>query len=247
MNNCLTTTPPNCPVNNNCPDKNGCIPGVCPDFVIKRFDTLPPFKYLIEDENGDAIDLTGLVVEASMWINISLKKAITAEDTQIELANCIGFEQLLVGDVIIVDRARSPEHMLITGFDENNKLIFVERAVNGTTADSYKKNTKLKGFRFIGASGSTEMVIGDITLLDGNLLCDQILESYLVYNFSVENTCVSGCYCFEFKLLTMDSSSIVIPSVIPQCYLGVGVLAAQRYPKCGNFLIKICDSPTAEI
>lgn len=249
MNNYIKNTNyTNCPISLNCPRSDGCSPNVCSfDFEIKRFDTLPVFKYKLEDENGDAVDLTGLVVEASMWINVVLKRAITAEDTELQFANCVGFEQLLVGDLLVIDRTRSPENMLITGFDEENKIVYVERGVNGTNPSDYKKNTKMKGFRFRDSPGSIEMIYGSIMQLDGTYLCDQLLESYLVYNFSVENSCAPGCFCFEFKLLTLDASSITIPSVIPECFLGVGVIQMQKFPACGSFSVKVCDSPTREI
>ena len=56
-----------------CPQTDGCIPGVCPDFMIKRHDTKPSFKILMEDCDGP-MDLTGLVLEASMWAKAKLKK-----------------------------------------------------------------------------------------------------------------------------------------------------------------------------
>lgn len=244
---CLRPTPPACPVNSQCPDKFGCIPGVCPNFIIKRFDTLPPFRYSVTDDDGDPIDLTGLVLEANMWANASLRSAITATDTSIRLMGDIGFEQSLVDDIIIMSRVRSPEHMRITGFDEANKLVFVERGVNGTTPSAYARNTCLKIFRFISSPGETEMVYDDVQQVDGTILCDQLIESFLVYNWNVNDTCVPGCFHFEFKLLSIDPNSIVVPSVIPQCFLGIGVQSARRYPLCGDFIIKICDTPTAEI
>lgn len=244
---CVRTTPPACPVNNQCPDKFGCIPGVCPNFTIKRFDTLPPFRYSVTDDDGNPIDLTGLVLEANMWANASLRSAISETDTSIRLMGDIGFEQSLVDDIIVMNRVRSPEHMRITGFDESNKLIFVERGVNGTTPSAYGRNTCLKIFRFISSPGETEMVFDDITQIDGTVLCDQLIESFLVYNWNINDTCVPGCFHFEFKLLSIDPNSIVVPSVIPDCFLGIGVQSVRRYPICGDFLIKICDTPTAEI
>ena len=37
---------------NTCPDKFGCPSDRCPDFIIKRQDTKPVFKTLVEDCNG---------------------------------------------------------------------------------------------------------------------------------------------------------------------------------------------------
>lgn len=244
---CLRPNPPDCPTNTQCPGKDGCIPGVCPDFSIKRNDTMPPFRVSVTDENGDPMDLTGLVLEASMWAKAKLARNITATDTSIRLAKDIGFEQALVDDIIVMDRVRSPEHMRITGFDEVNNLILVERGFNSTVPSAYRRNTGLKIFRFMSSPGTTEMVLDNQTQIDGTVVCDQLIESFLVYNWDVRDTCVPGCFCFEFKLLSVDPNSIVIPSVIPDCFLGIGVQWARRFPLCGDFIIKVCNSPTSEM
>lgn len=122
----------------------GCPPNVCPDFVIRRHDTKPSFKVAVEDCDGP-LDLQGLVVEVNMWALAKLKTALAVDDTYFRLADDIGFEQVMMGDIIIMERARNPEYMLVTGFDETNNLIRVERAYHGTTASNWKKGT-LMGF-----------------------------------------------------------------------------------------------------
>src|SRR5688572_4978418 len=143
---CLSTSPPACGTNSNCPSLDGCPPNQCPDLEIKRHDMLPPFKVAVEDESGP-IDLTGLVLEASMWAKAKLKRDITASDTYIQLADNIGFNQVLVNDIIIIDRIRSPEYMVVIGFDEEGKRINVSRGYNGTTPASSKKGTPIRMFR----------------------------------------------------------------------------------------------------
>lgn len=232
--------------NPGCPNEFGCIPGVCPDFTIKRHDTQPPFKVAVSDDNGP-LDLTDLVLEASMWAKAKLKKDITSFDTFIQLADNIGFQQALVGDTIVLERVRGPEHMRIIGFDEANKRIEVERAVHGSTASAWKKGTKLRIFRFISAPATTEMVYEDLEQVDGTTLCDQLMDSFLIYNWTANDTCVPGCFYLEFKLLSIDPNNIIVPSVTPVCFSGVGVSWVRRFPVCGDgFLIKICESPTAE-
>lgn len=233
---CLRTSPPGCGTNNNCGD---CPP--CPDFQIKRHDTMPPFKVAVEDENGP-IDLTDLVLEANMWVNAKLKKDILAIDTELQFADNIGFDHILVNDIIVADRVRSPEYMLITGFDEIDKIVQVQRAYNGTTAQPWKKGTKLKVFRFINAPATTEMVFEDTLNVDGTTTND-LSESLLVYEWQPNDTCVPGCFSFEFKLMKTGGT---IPSVTPVCSIGDNVEWVRRFPVCGEFLIKICDSPTAE-
>jgi hypothetical protein len=142
----------------NCPDKYGCPPGQCPDFQIKRHDTKPSFKVSVEDCDGP-LDLTGLVLEVNMWAKGRLKNAITQEDTSLQLADNIGFCQTLPGDIIVMDRVRSPEWMLVTGFDEDNYIIFVERGYNMTPISNWKKGSKLRIFRLMNSPAVTEMIL----------------------------------------------------------------------------------------
>lgn len=243
----LSVSPPACrTATSRCPDKFGCPPGVCPDFVIRRHDTKPSFKVLIEDCDGP-LDLTGLVVESSMWALAKLKADITDATTQISFADGIGFEQVLAGDIIIAQRVRGPEKMLVTGFDEVAKTITVTRGHGGTTATAWKKGTVLRVFRFMSQAAATEMVTEDQTQVDGTVLEDQITESYLVYDWAPNDTCVPGCFWLEFKLMKMDPD-LPAPDPADPCNIGEGVEWVRRFPVQGEgFLIKVEDSPTAEI
>lgn len=246
-----------------CPDEYGCIPGVCPDFIIRRHDTKPPFKVKIEDCDGP-MDLTGLVVEASMWAKGKLKSAITTDSTYFALADNIGFNQIMVGDIIIMDRVRLPEHMLVTAFDEENKLVQVQRAYHGTTAQNWKKGSSLRIMKFSGATAVSEMLYEDVLELNGTTTEDVLMDSFFVYEWGETDTCLPGCYYLEFKLLKMIeeedevgflSTPSVTPSFTPStlsvadfsCGLGAGVEWVRRFPVEGEgFLIQITDSPTAE-
>jgi len=243
---CLRPNPPSCGIRPRCPSKDGCPEGVCPDFQIKRNDTRPPFKVSVEDENGP-LNLKDLVLEANMWANAKLKSDILPTDTYIALADCIGFCQTLPGDIIVTNRVRCPEHMKVIGFDEDNKLIQVERGVNGTVADNWKRGTGLRIFRFMNAPATIEMIFDDVEQLDGTLSCDELQETFLVYEWIANDTCVPGCFWLEFKLLKMADGPVTIPSIIPICTSGVGVEWVRRFPQCGEFLIRICDSPTSEV
>ena len=126
------------PITNNvgCPDILGCIPGACPDFIIKRRDTLPVFKVSVEDCDGP-LDFQGdnIVVEANMWAKAKLKQKLEIDGESFALADNIGFNQVMVNDIIIMDRIRSPEHMLVIGFDEENKLVNVCLLYTSDAAD----------------------------------------------------------------------------------------------------------------
>ena len=252
---------------NNCASKDGCPKGVCPDFTLKRHDTKPPLKVAVDTCEG-ALDVSNenLAVEVSMWAKGKLKTAITNSDTYFALADNIGFEQAMVGDIIVMDRARMPEHMLVTAFDEENKFIQVQRGYNGTSATSWKKGSALRIFRLMNSPGEIEIIMDDITQLDGSVLEDQIIDSFLVYEWQPNDTCLPGCYWLEFKLLMLTQSSevsmllsnqvSVTPSFTPStlsagdygCRLADGVEWVRRFPSDSEgFLIKIADSPTAEL
>ena len=244
---------------NNCPDKFGCIEGVCPDFTIRRHDTRPPFKVKVDDCDGP-LNLTDLVLEASMWARAKFKAAVSEDDDYFRFADDIGFEQVMVGDIIIPTRARNPEHMLVIGFDEVNKLVQVQRAYHGTTASAWVKGQAIRVFKFLGSTAETEMIYRDIIQLDGSTAEDQLTESFLVYNWGENDTCLPGCYYLEFKLLQMSEEvsaqstseipSFTDPTLTPSdfgCGLGSGVEWIRRFPVSSEgFIIKIEDSPTAE-
>jgi len=249
----------------NCVDKFGCPSGVSPDFTIRRHDTRPAFKVEVEDCDGP-LDLTGLVLEANMWANAKLKAAISETDTYFGLADGIGFEQMMVGDIIVFDQVRLPERMLVKGFDERNKLVLVERGYDCTTAQPWPKGSPFRIMRLMNAPAETEMVYDDVEQDDGTTE-EQLIASYFVYEWQANDTCLPGCYWLEFKLLKMlDPSAVNMnfvgilqteitpsftdPSLTPEdfdCTLGEGVEWVRRFPSCEEgFLIQIIDSPTAE-
>ena len=258
-----------CGSSSGCTDEFGCVEGVCPDFTIRRHDTKPDFRVSVEDCDGP-MDLTDLVLEVNMWAKAKLKAAITDTDTYFALADGIGFQQIMVGDIIVMDRVRLPERMLVTGFDETNKLVQVTRGYQGTTEGAYKKGTSLRIIRIIDSSAQTEMVLDDVIQTDGTTAKDQLVESFFIYSFGPNDTCLPGCYWLEFKLMKMEDvvvsgSSVSImatsdasiiptftdPSLTPTdfgCKLGDGVEWMRRYPTVGEgFLIQIVDSPTVEL
>jgi hypothetical protein len=261
-NSCVTTS---CGINQfGCPDAST---GTCPDFRIKRHDTKPSLEVSVKDCN-EPIDLTDTVLEVSMWATGKFRRAVAETDTYFALADNIGFQQSLVGDIIVVsDQVRAPEQMLVTGFDEENKLVRVQREYNGTRSWPYKKGTAIQIFRFMNSVGSTEMVLTDILQVDGSTEEDVLTESKLIYEWAAQDTCLPGCYYLELKLLKMlllngsasllPSMHLVSPNITPSfvspsaaelcCELGEGVEWVRRFPiDRGGFLIDIVDSPTSE-
>jgi hypothetical protein len=248
------------PQTSDCVDEYGC-GKTCPDFVIRRHDNKPPFKLKIEDCDGP-MDLTGLVVEATMWAKAKLKTAITASDEYFALADNIGFHQIMVGDIIVIDRPRLPEQMLVIAFDEVNRLVQVQRGYHGTQAQAWKKGQAIRIMKFINAEAQSEMIYQDVLQIDGTISENQLMDSFFIYDWQQNDTCLPGCYYLEFKLIKMSTSEMTVQSVdaiIPSftspdltssdfgCGLGVNVEWIRRFPiDSEGFLIRIFDSPTSE-
>lgn len=248
-----------CNSNSNCSDAFGC--DGTSDFLIKRHDTRPAFKVKVVECDGSPMDLTGLVLEASMWLKSKLKKDLLKADTYFSLADNVGFDQCKIGDIVVMDRVRAPEQMLITAFDENLKLIQIQRGYNGTIVSDFKKGTGLRIFRVLNSVASTEMDREDIPQIDGTVSEDVLVESRLVYEWLGNDTCLPGCFYFEFKLIKMSDDggmnlSLTFPST-PSfvsytseemgCDIGSGVEWARRFPQDSDgYIIRVVDSPTSE-
>jgi|GEM_PF-2266936 len=185
-----------------CIDKYGCYQGSCPDFVIRRHDTRPVFSVPIEDCDGP-IDFRGLFIEVNMWAMAKLKSNLLESDEYFQLADDIGFNQIMVGDEIFVDQVRLPEKMLVIGFDEKNKMISVQRGYHGTSPSDLKKGTSIRIFRIINAPAKSESEYKDVQSVEGTITTDVIQKSSLVYEWTAEDTCLPGCYWLEFKVLKM--------------------------------------------
>lgn len=199
-----------------CPDENGCISGLCPDLVVRQHDTKPPFKVKIEDCDGP-LDLTDLVLEATMWANGKLKTALNTNHTVLGMADNIGFNQIMVGDIILIDQARLPEKMLVIGFDEENRLVNVQRGYHGTLVQNWKKGAGVKIIKFTNATATTEMIYQDILNIDGTTTQDVLTDSFFVYEWNDGDTCLPGCYWLEFKLMKLVAAPFALnmQSVVP--------------------------------
>lgn len=220
-----------CGSRDNCSNNGNCSGPA--DFCIKRFDTKPDFKILMEDCDG-VVDLTdeSLVLEASMWTTAKIKSAMDTDDVLMSFADNIGFNQISVGDIIIMDQVRSTEHMLITSIDEAEKTFTVQRAYNASAAQVWKKGSSLRVFKFMDAPASIESVFGDVMNVDGTTSSNELLETYLVYNWSEQSTSLPGCYFLEFKLMKISEDSGEIDWT-------------KRFPSTeSGFIINIIDTAT---
>lgn len=194
-----------------CSPSDSCPIGVNPDFVIKRFDTNPALRVELADCDGpmDVSD-PDLAVEVNMWTKSKLKKNITNSDTTLQFADNIAFDQILIGDTIYIDHARSPEYMQISGINEDTKVITVSRGVNSSAPMSWKKGTSVYIYRIISGIGSIETVSQDVISITGSIDKNQLVGSNLIYNWSKNDTLTAGCYWLEFKLMkTIPQNSTI--------------------------------------
>ena len=187
---------------NNCDAVDGCPTNVCPDIVLKKNDTNPAFRVAISDCDG-SLDLSDpyLIVEVNMWSKAKLKRSITASDTVIEFADGVGFDQVLVDDVLYFNHVRAPEMMTVESIDEIEKEITVSR--DGTVR-VWKKGSPLVIYRIKNASGSIETILGDIVDETGVTLTDQLIDTNLLYQWDRNDTLLPGCYWLEFKLVKLN-------------------------------------------
>jgi hypothetical protein len=175
---------------------------------------MSPFKVEISDCDGP-LDLTDLVLEATMWAKGKVKTALQPTDTFFGFADNIGFQQIMVGDVILVDQIRLPEQMLVVGFDEVNRLVEVQRGYRGTTPQPIKKGTPVRIIKFMGATAQTEMIFQDVLNIDGTTTPNVLTDSFFIYAWGPNDTCLPGCYYLEFKLLKLVTSMMQEAPMIP--------------------------------
>lgn len=231
-------------------DCNG-VPTDCADFIIKRHDTRPVFKVDVTDCDNP-IDLTDLVIEASMWANAKLKTNITTLTSTFAFADNIGFEQMNLDTIIQVGDGRLFERMLIDSIDEENKTVTVFRGQLNTGIYNWKKGTKVKLLRFLNSPAVGELAYEDIDQLDGTILEHQLVRSTLIYEWKPGDTCMAGKYWFEFKIMALllngeTNPTTNISQIDYHCDIGTNVDWVRRFPNNREgFLIEVFDSPTAE-
>ncbi|NBT57185.1 hypothetical protein EBT16_00215 [bacterium] len=204
-----------------------------PDFCIKRHDTRPSFRVAVSDCDG-VLDLTdeNLVLEASMWFETKIKAAVNQSATVISFADNIGFDQVLVGDLIVTNRVRNPEKMLVSSIDEVAKTITVQRGRNGTTSQSLARGASLNIFRFVDSPAEIESVFGEVTQVDGTVT-NELLDTFLVFNWTDQQTSLPGCYRMEFKLLRISPTTAEVEWT-------------KRFPLgLPGFVINVVDSATS--
>ena len=213
---------------------SGDCPGV-PDLCIKRHDTRPSFKISISDCDG-VVDLSdeNLALEASMWFKAKLKPALDASDTEIQFADNVGFDQVMVGDVIVTGKSRSPEKMLVSSVDESSKSVTVTRGHEDTMPQSWPRGNVLNIFRFVDQSANIESYYEDVTGVDGTAT-NELTDTMLVYNWQTPQTSMPGCYWIEFKLIMVspETGDVEWTKRMP--------LAAE------GFIVNIIDTPTSSV
>jgi hypothetical protein len=180
------------------------------DFIIKRNSTQPSLRLKVYDCDWSPIDLSKFEITASMWANAKLKKDISDSDFEILLADNVGLNTVIPGDVILLKSSADHELVQVASIVDN--AIMVTRGYFETTAVSWKKGTSIKIIKIMNSSATYDLVREDVIKLDGTKELNVLVESYLVYNWFVDDTRVPGEYYLEFKVIERNAQDEIISS-----------------------------------
>jgi hypothetical protein len=180
------------------------------DFIIKRNSTQPSLRLKVFDCDWSPIDLSKFEITASMWANAKLKKDISYSDFEILLADNVGLNTVIPGDVILLKSSADHELVQVASIVDN--AIMVTRGYFETTAVSWKKGTSIKIIKIMNSSATYDLVREDVIKLDGTKELNVLVESYLVYNWFVDDTRVPGEYYLEFKVIERNAQDEIISS-----------------------------------
>jgi len=180
------------------------------DFIIKRNSTQPSLRLKVFDCDWSPIDLSKFEITASMWANAKLKKDISDSDFEILLADNVGLNTVIPGDVILLKSSADHELVQVASIVDN--AIMVTRGYFETTAVSWKKGTSIKIIKIMNSSATYDLVREDVIKLDGTKELNVLVESYLVYNWFVDDTRVPGEYYLEFKVIERNAQDEIISS-----------------------------------
>ena len=227
---------------------------VCPDFTTKQHSTYPPLKIQVFDCGDSPYDMKDLVVEASMWSVAKLKADITTTTDLLQFADNIGYNTVGTTSILHLSTGRDFERMTITGFDDVNKIIQVERGACSTLVRPWKKGTPIKILRFLSRAAYAELIYENQEQIGGTIQENVLTKSFLLYDWQPEDVCFAGRYFFEFKVLKMNlltnltnEGVISVNELDYHCGLGFGVEWARRFPvEKDGFVIEVLPSPTAE-
>jgi hypothetical protein len=180
------------------------------DFIIKRNSTQPSLRLKVYDCDWSPIDLSKFEITASMWANAKLKKDISNSDFEILLADNVGLSAVVPGDVILLKSTGAHELVQVASIVDN--AIMVTRGYFETTPASWKKGTSIKIIKIMNSSATYDLVREDVIKLDGTKELNVLVESYLVYNWFVDDTRVPGEYYLEFKVIEKNAQDEIISS-----------------------------------
>ena len=180
------------------------------DFIIKRNSTQPSLRLKVYDCDWSPIDLSKYEITASMWANAKLKKDISDSDFEILLADNVGLSAVIPGDVILLKNSAAHELVQVSSIVNNS--IMITRGYFETTPSSWKKGTSIKIIKIMNSSATYDLVREDVLKLDGKKELNVLVESYLVYNWFVDDTRVPGEYYLEFKVIERNAENEIIYS-----------------------------------
>lgn len=180
------------------------------DLIIKRNSTQPSVRYKIYDCDRSPIDLNGKEITASMWSNARLKKDIDETDFEIVFLDNKGLLTVVPDDILLFKSSSNHELMQVSSIVNNT--IMVTRGYFDTTPNIWKKGSSVKIIKIMNSSATYDLVKEDVMKLNGTVEKNVLVESYLVYNWFIDDTRVPGEYYFEFKVIEKNEEDEIISS-----------------------------------
>ena len=167
------------------------------DHIIKRGDTVPAF--IVPLSASDKEDLEELAlplgVRVYLWFQSRLSAAISSIDSSISLLDNVGFDCVVVGDLVLfLDGSGGVNELArVTAIDVDNHTLTLSRGIDGGVRD-HEAQIPLNIFRIYRG-------VGEINLREGTL----------TYYWTTSGTQTAGEYYFEFEVCGDGSGQASFP------------------------------------
>jgi hypothetical protein len=190
------------------------------DYTIKKNDTKPFIKYLIEKCEDIDLSEENLIITASMWADSTLKNKLTNIDEYLELKNNYNLESVKQGDYILIKKFNTSEHIVVSSIEETK--INIQRAQLDSIAQNWVKGNEIKIIKFYEVEAEKEIEYNTTLNVKGE---EETLPSSqsLVYKWQDGDTSSSGVFFLEFKVSKIDGAETLWTKKIPSNKEGISI------------------------
>jgi uncharacterized membrane protein len=190
------------------------------DYTIKKNDTKPFIKYLIEKCEDIDLSEENLIITASMWADSTLKNKLTNIDEYLELKNNYNLEAVKQGDYILIKKFNTSEHVIVSSIEETK--INIQRAQLDSTAQNWIKGNEIKIIKFYEVEAEKEIEYNTSLNVKGE---EETLPSSqnLIYKWQEGDTSSSGVFFLEFKVSKVDGEETLWIKKIPSHKEGISI------------------------